>query len=325
MSAPPLPDAIIDRIRESFARTGSKAATAIEVGVSWGTVARYVRETAPLRLMAEPGPMPADAAFPEPIDPAAPGLPDPIDEGGHPLHFDDPGEWLILNDVHIPFHDPRTIHAAVDEARERGVMGVLLNGDIADCYQVSDHSRDPDLGGFEVEVEKVRQFLAWLRSRLPRARIVWREGNHEHRLRRFIASKASELRHLKCLHLPELAGLANVGGEWHQDKRVIWLGKLATLHGHELRGGGGVNVGRWLYLQVGGTALMGHLHRTSEHHEPSISGRLHGCWSVGCACSLTPQYLRLNKWNSGYAFVSVEPGGDFRTTNRRVLPDGQVV
>lgn len=333
MSAPSIPPDLIRRVREVYSRCRSKRRTAAACGVSEGTVYKHVQDIDAANrevVLAMPtlAPAPAESGPTFALPDAAgdePGLPDAIDEGGYPIHYEDPGRWLVLSDVHIPFHSNPVIRSAVDEAVSRGVDHVLLNGDLADCFQVSDHQRDPDLAAFEVEIEKVSQFLRWLRHRLPDARIVWREGNHENRLRRYIVAKASELRHLKCLHLPELAGLSGVGGEWHQDKRILWLGKLAVLHGHELRGGGGVNVGRWLYLQVGGTALMGHLHRTSEHHEPSISGRLHGCWSAGCACSLTPQYLRINKWNSGYAFVVVHAGGDFEVVNRRVLPNGQVV
>jgi predicted phosphodiesterase len=335
MSGRPLPDDVIARIRELYSQTWSKSATARSLGVTWSVVAKYVADiTLPRPVPIRP-PLTSYAIHTPPAESGSPPFPAPegddppfpdsVDEGGSPIHYGEPARWLILSDIHIPFHDKRTVFAAVDEAITRGVDSVLLNGDVMDFYQISDHSRDPDLVRFEEEIEAGQKFVRWLRHKMPNARIVWREGNHDFRVRRYLVAKAPELRKLKCLHLPQLLGLDDHGYTWHQDKRVLWLGKLPILHGHELRGGGGVNAARWLYLQVGGTALMGHLHRTSEHHEKTISGRMHGCWTVGCACSLTPQYMPQNKWGHGYAFVDVEDSGDFRVTNRRILPAGQVV
>jgi hypothetical protein len=109
------------------------------------------------------------------------------------------------------------------------------------------------------------------------------------------------------------------------DKRVVMLGKLPVVHGHEFRGGGGVNPARWLFLRAVSTAMCGHFHRTSEHHEQGLDRRLHGVWSVGCACYLYPSYDPNNKWNHGYALADVQRDGSFRVTNRRILRDGQVV
>jgi hypothetical protein len=102
------------------------------------------------------------------------------------------------------------------------------------------------------------------------------------------------------------------------------LGKLAVVHGHEFKGGGGVNPARWLFLQAVSTAMCGHFHRTSEHHEQGLDRRLHGVWSVGCACFLYPRWYRNNKWNNGFALTDVSNDGSFRVTNRRILRDGTV-
>lgn len=283
-----------------------------KLNLSVGAVHKYANS--PVEGLPEPAP-----------EAGGSDLPEPVKLTYNPFDLQLIGNWLVLNDVHIPYHDPNTVRSAVEEAVRIRASGVVLNGDILDCHQLSHHYREPDKGRFVDEVEKAKQFLKWLRSRLPAARIVFKEGNHEFRLQRYLAERTPELFGLEGFDLPSVLKLKDYGIEWVQDKRVINVGKLAVVHGHEFRGGGGVNPARWLFLRAVSTALCGHFHRSSEHFEQALDRRLHGVWSVGCACYLYPQYDPQNKWNHGYAIVEVSQGGMFRVVNRRILPDGRVV
>lgn len=265
------------------------------------------------------------STLPDPAPEAGgPSLPESVPVTAAPLLVDGPGRWLVLGDLHIPYHDRRTVLEAVSEAERTGCTGVLLNGDVLDCYQISTHYREPDKPRFVEEIAKGKQFLEWLRSRLPRARLVYKEGNHDARVRRYIAERTPELFGLEGFDLPGILGLKDRGVEWVGDKRPVHLGRLPVFHGHELQGGGGVNPARWLFLRIVSTGMIGHLHRTSDHNEPGYDGRLHGTWSVGCACDLKPAYNPVNKWNHGYAVVDLTRDS-FVVTNRRILPDGRVV
>lgn len=255
-----------------------------------------------------------------------PCLPKPMSEEYTPFAVDGSGEWLVLCDTHIPYHDVKTITAAVTEAKSRGVAGVLLNGDIIDCGAVSHHAKDIAAERFGDEIRAGEQFIAWLRAQLPKSRIIYKEGNHENRLPRYICCQAPELISLHALQLSVLLNLENYGVEWVADKRPVMLGRLPVLHGHEFGGGsGGVNPARWLFLRATSTALCGHFHRTSQYDERALDGRLHGTWSVGCGCHLHPRWMPLNKWGHGFAFVEIYSGDHFTVTNKRLLPDGKVV
>jgi hypothetical protein len=61
-----------------------------------------------------------------------------------------------------------------------------------------------------------------------------------------------------------------------------------------------------------------HFHQTSEHTEPTISGEIITCWSVGCLCNLHPEYMPLNKWNHGFAEIYNEDGF-FNVKNRKII------
>lgn len=143
---------------------------------------------------------------------------------------------------------------------------------------------------------------------------------------RAILSTACYALHAVLLFALALGTILKYGVGHVADRRVIRLGKLNVIHGHEYRPGvqAPVNPARGIFLRAKSAVLCGHFHNTSEHHEPTITGKPQGAWSVGCACALDPFYMPLNKWNRGFALVHVGRGGDFRVENKRVI-NGEMV
>jgi transposase/predicted phosphodiesterase len=246
-------------------------------------------------------------------------FPEAVERVWQPFQIATPGHWLVISDIHIPCHDRTTIELAVKQAKKDGAAGVLLNGDVMDAHEISTHDKDPSLPRYVEEVRLTRQLLAWLRAEFPDQRIVYKCGNHDARLQRYIANRAPAIEALEGVGLPSVLKFADHGVEWVDDSTVIRLGKLNVVHGHEYRGGGGVNPARWLYLKARSVALTSHFHRTSEHHAKDISGKHEAAWSIGCACELHPKYLSLNEWNNGFSLVHVEQDGQFWVRNLRVM------
>jgi len=235
---------------------------------------------------------------------------------------------LRLSDIHFPIHDPVALDAALRYGKDHDPTIILLDGDIADLSEFSTHEQS--LSNYvKEEMGMLAEFFDGLRAAFPNARIIWKEGNHEERFLKYLLRKAPELLATDCFDL--LSFIRFITGrddathriEWVSDKRIIKAGSLNFLHGHEFRGGGGVNPARWLYLRAGENAICGHFHRTSEHSEPSLSGQQRGAWSTGCLCHLWPDYLRHNKWNHGFAWIDVAADGNFRVKNIRIL-DGAI-
>lgn len=251
-------------------------------------------------------------------------FPEPIPLAFDAYNIDRPGQWGIISDIHIPAHDPETIKLFVAECKRRAVVGIVLNGDVLDSHEVSDHLRDPSAIRYCDEIDQGKKFLAWLRKRLPNAEIVYKEGNHEDRVSRYLLNRAPAIEGLEGVNLQSWLHLGDFGIEWIGDKRIIHLGKLNLIHGHEYKGGGGVNPARWLYLRAGSVAMCGHFHRVSEHHERNIDMRYKAAWSLGCACYLHPRYAPINNWQHGFAFVHLEKDGNFAVENKRVL-GGKIV
>lgn len=237
------------------------------------------------------------------------------------FRIDTPGDWLVLSDCHVPFHDEQAVKIALEKGREFKVKGVLLNGDIADFFRVSHHLKDPRTVDLWEEIEAVREFLQCVRDTFPKARIVYKEGNHEMRFSTFMLVKAPELLDLPEFKFESLMHLDKLKIEYVKDKRPILLGKLYVLHGHEYRQGisAPVNPARGLFLRAKVSALQGHCHRSSQHSEPDLSGHQVSCWSTGCLCQLDPEYDPINRWNHGMVIVTVGKQGEYEVRNYRIM------
>lgn len=233
---------------------------------------------------------------------------------------------LVLSDVHVPYQHVKGINTFIKYAKDHiGPDAILLNGDIADFYSVSHWERNPHKRDLVEEVEQVGIWLDWLRECFPKVPIVYKEGNHEERLDKYIWQKAPELWGLQQVRLAEILKLkerriAHVG-----DQRMIYVGHaekdgdkgLLILHGHEMPRGmtNPVNMARGAYLRTNVTMLCGHGHRTSHHPEPNARHKITSCWSTGCLCDMNPRYMRINKWNLGAAYVEVNAPGSWRVHN----------
>lgn len=239
---------------------------------------------------------------------------------------------LILSDLHIPFHDSRAIHAIIRNAEKWNPDCILLNGDVCDFFSISRFDKNPSKSALKTEIDLTRQFLGWLRQKFPRARIVYKFGNHDEWFAKYIWRKAPELWGLAQVELPHILTQAvgaqpAIGGlEFLTNQEKITAGHLDILHGHELGKGSiapPVNPARGFFLKTLECTLAGHLHRTSTHHERSSKGTNIACWSTGCLCGLWPDYAKINKWDQSAARVDLS-GSDFSVTPLRVI-DGKIV
>jgi len=240
-----------------------------------------------------------------------------------PLILDSSAYPVIVGaDAHVPYHDAQAIRIFINRAKSIGAKTVILNGDWLDCYQLSRFSRDPNMRDIVGEIAMLKTILGIIRDELPDARIIYKFGNHEDRFDAYIMANAKELYGLKSIHLDELAelGLKELKIEVVRDKRIIRIGHLNVIHGHEYPGGmsAPVNPARGLYLKAKKSALEGHFHQSSEHTETAINDDVVTDWSIGCLCGLHPLYMPLNKWNHGFAEI-MEEDGFFIVRNRKII------
>lgn len=227
----------------------------------------------------------------------------------------------LLYDVHLPYHDSSALNLAVERLHYEQVDAIVLAGDLIDCYQLSDFEKDPRERSFKYEIDTVKAFLQEMRTRFPKARIIYIEGNHEQRFDRYIRKHAPALLDIETITFTELLKLKDFGVEYVGNKRVTHLGKLNIVHGHEFGKSvfSPVNPARGFYMRAKANVIGGHHHQTSEHAENDITGSITCAWSVGCLCDLHPAYMPLNKWNLGFAVVEVDQSGQFSVHNHKII------
>lgn len=241
------------------------------------------------------------------------------------LEIPGPTNALLLSDVHVPYHNRQALELAVARGKAANVNTVILNGDSTDCYEVSSFQPDPRKCDFPGALRTTREMLAWIRAHFPKARIIYKEGNHEERLERYFTVRAPAVLDCDEFQLRNLLKLDDLGIEWLGEKRPILLGKLYVIHGHEFRCvfSNPVNPARGLFLRAKLSAMCGHFHQSSQHSEKNLGGKVVSTWSTGCLCDMRPEYMPLNNWSTGFAIVEVDGAGAFQVSNFRVI-DGHV-
>ena len=251
-------------------------------------------------------------------------LPESDGEDYDPFYITGKHKTLLFSDTHIPYHSVEALTVMINYSADRDITNIIINGDFWDFHQLSYFMKDPRKRHIRQELDIGKSFLIKLRELFPTQRIVFKIGNHEERWESYLKTKAPELFDIAEFHIENLFPFLDLGIECVTGKRIIKLGKLNVLHGHELQLRGiNVNPARTTFLKTYESTIVGHTHRSSEHTEPNLDGDVITCWSVGATCWLHPDYAPINKWNHGFATIQSDDDGYFNVKNRRII-NGEV-
>jgi UDP-2,3-diacylglucosamine pyrophosphatase LpxH len=124
-------------------------------------------------------------------------------------------KWLLVSDLHIPFHNKRWVDMWLDVVKWMKPDVVDILGDLDDACPVSRFAAGTPLESQDTAVTYaplIKQFFADLREILPNAEIHFATGNHEIRYDNYIAKNA-----------PALSGLITPELLWGTDKSGIVL------------------------------------------------------------------------------------------------------
>jgi len=249
------------------------------------------------------------------------GLPEAVRDDWSPVSLPfKRGRGLVIADLHIPYHDVEAITIAMQWAKKDNYTDfVLLDGDVNDHYIISRFEKDPRNRSFKSELDDTIKLFDSLERAFPKAQVIIKYGNHDNRLERFLRARAPELLDMQDFIKEEYLRTKQRGFVTVPHDVPIKVGKLNIVHGHEIQNVSlAVNPARGAYLKAMECVLLAHCHRTSQHAETSLSGRLDTSWSIGCLCYLHPEYSRLNKWNHGMAGLEFDDN-DFEIENKRIV------
>ena len=232
---------------------------------------------------------------------------------------------LVGADAHMPFHDQDAVETFFEYGLKIKAKTIVLLGDWLDLLLMSVFTKDPTMMEPQDEIDMLKRLLEQVLAAYPKGtKIIYKYGNHEERFEDYIKRNAPHLYKCAKVTLEEQLGLGDKI-TIVKDKRIIKVGDLYMIHGHEYRFAiaNPVNPARGLYLRAKKSALCAHFHQTSEHTETSISGTVTADWSIGALCDLHPEYMPLNKWNLGFAHLE-NRDNHFIVDNHRII-NGKIV
>lgn len=232
---------------------------------------------------------------------------------------------LVLSDIHVPYHDPAALEAALDYGRAQECDCLVLDGDIVDFYAISSFQKDPRSRNLPLEIERTRELFTALRQAFPDAEIVYKLGNHERRWVRHLSNNAPDLIGVDDFDLASVLRASDLGFTTLDHMRHVRLGRVNVIHGDEYRGTGGANPARWLYLKAHDTTICGHFHRTSHHTEKNMSGKVTATWTMGCLCQFNPEFMRYDNWNHGFAVIESDHDDGYGRVSNLRIEKGKVV
>lgn len=145
---------------------------------------------------------------------------------------------VILPDIQYPYHDALALSKIIKVIEDVQPDAVLQIGDGIDFPQVSRWNIGK-AGAYAPTLQKhidgFKGLLTQVREAAPKATVTWLEGNHDLRIKDFIASYAPALGTLRALEIENLFGLAELGVQYVKGPLRVGTNTYAV-HGHESSG-----------------------------------------------------------------------------------------
>lgn len=216
---------------------------------------------------------------------------------------------LIIPDTHAPYHDKKAYNLMIKVAKDIKPHEIVILGDFADFYSVSSYGKDPRLPAMLIEeVDTVNKMLDQLDDLFPRARKVYLEGNHEHRLEKYLCDKA-----------PAIFGFVDCKELFKINKRPGWAWiKYEPAQRHKVLGS--KLLAR--HTPLGSTAKLsatralsslvyGHIHTMEEAHIVGLNGESYVAFSVGWLgntkySSIFNYVQNHHQWPLGFGIIHVD-------------------
>lgn len=232
-----------------------------------------------------------------------------------------PEMHLVLSDQHIPYQDRGVESLTLDFIREHKPDAIHLLGDVLDFYTLSRFDKDPARSGqLQDDLDQGCDYINRIR-RHTRAPLIWSEGNHENRLRRYLWGTAPALAGLRSLRFEDLLRLAEFKINWAPAMKPYKVGKLLFTHGELVRKWSGMTA-KGHYEKYGCSVIHGHTHRLGSFYHSTYENS-HGAWENGCLCELSPEYMVSPDWQNGWSVVWFY--GDYFHVEQVCVSGGQYV
>ncbi len=241
-------------------------------------------------------------------------------------------KWLILPDMHgSSYVDLKTLKVVEKYMRSEHWNGLIYLGDVIDLYGASVFFKSGNLKDSDFIISQFDWASKMLRRHREavgwKARIIYRGGNHEDRLRRYVEDR------------PELTGLLDIREhlplkelkiEYHDyDTLPTRIGRAHFTHGRRYD----MYHSKWVALEHGTNIFYGHTHDVQEFSVKQLcQNHIYVGKSLGCLCVDDIDYMagRANRWQQAFAVFYFREGGFFNEftvkifDHKFVSPEGRL-
>ena len=226
---------------------------------------------------------------------------------------------VIVNDIHFPFEHKAAYKLFLRILKDSKASELVLNGDILDCYNLSNHIKNPEIKlYFEEEIEYAKVKFKEIRS-IFKKKIVFLAGNHCSRMERQLSNQCPHF--FKYIDLPKLLELESLGIEWipftpNQQYNVLGSKLIAK---HTPIG----NNAQTTINRANCSVIFGHNHQIHENQKVTLDGHCIRGISNGCLVDKnnpSMQYVASHhQWNLGFSVVTVLDNGIWLNQNIHII------
>ena len=216
---------------------------------------------------------------------------------------------ILMGDQHIPHHDADLLSKLEKTCFDYQPDTIVLGGDFADCYYFSNFAKAfKNKTTVQEDLNLAKAYLEKLRKVVPNARIVYIEGNHEARMKRYEKQQARDLAGADIFDITKVLDFKKNKVEFIPMKD----GKNSSIELYP-----GIIVGHFdksltkgtmsslLEKYVNKSVLQFHTHRISSVLKTGFDTTLEG-YEVGCLCA-TQEYVANPNWQQGFGYLKYYP------------------
>ena len=221
---------------------------------------------------------------------------------------------VVVPDTQYPFIHRRSERAVQAFVRDQKPDAVVHIGDFADFYSFGSYRKSPGQARvwLDKELKVSRAKLTEWRELAPKAEYHLIEGNHEDRVRRYLADHAYECFGVDHYNVERLLETRERGWEYHgpYPRAGMWLGKYGGIwacHGKFVLQHSAYTARKHVE-RMGLSVIYGHTHRLGAYFRThTLTGRHYVGYEVGCLCDpkTTPGPDGFADWQFGFASVWV--------------------
>lgn len=240
---------------------------------------------------------------------------------------------IVLSDLHLPYHDVKSLAAVEKFMADRRFDYYINLGDLIDFDYISKYNEHNKRGN---EGKRIRKDYALANEMLDRhqeiikknnrnAKFILLEGNHDVRVEKFIDKEPMTEGYFE---LEEGLKLKKRGFKFFRENEVFKLHKAHFIHGKYTNQYHAAKT----VMRYGRSMFYGHTHDVQGHSmvqygdDSTIVGQ-----SMGCLCKYDQAYLKGNptSWQQAIGFFEFFPDGMFnfhviRIFKNRFVFDGKV-